>query len=112
MTLAAGYGFLQAPTSAIKAAGREHILMTNKKIRVKRARQASSNHERTAFPMLLVLVMVVIVLGMFFYTGLLVAGSVIFAGFFGWLWWKRRAAVTSPPKKKAPARRKPKPRTR
>ena len=82
--------------------------MTNKKIRVKRARQASSNHERTAFPMLLVLVMVVIVLGMFFYTGLLVAGSVIFAGFFGWLWWSRRVAATT----KTPARGQRKPRAR
>ena len=86
--------------------------MAQKKTRVTHARQSPSNRERMAFPILLVLVMGVVVFGMFFYTGLLVAGSVIFVGFFGWLWWKRRAAVTSPPKKKAPARSKRKPRAR
>lgn len=69
--------------------------MAQKKTRVPSARQTPSNRERMAFPILLVLVMGVIVIGMFQYTGLLVAGSVIFVGFFGWLWWTRRHAASA-----------------
>jgi hypothetical protein len=79
--------------------------------RVARIRQTPPNHERTAFPILVVLVMGVIVLGMFQYTGLLIAGSTIFVGFFGWLWWARRAAAATSIKK-APKRGKRKPRAR
>jgi hypothetical protein len=86
--------------------------MPKKKSRVTRTRQTPSDHERSAFPILVILVMGVIVLGMFQYTGLLVIGSAIFVGFFGWLWWTRRTAAASVPKKKVPARAKRKPRTR
>jgi hypothetical protein len=82
------------------------------RIRVTRTRRSPPNHERTAFPILLILVMGVIVLGMFQYTALLVAGSAIFVGFFGWLWWTRRAAAASAAKKKAPARGQRRPRAR
>jgi len=86
--------------------------MPKKKTRVTRTRQTSSNHERSAFPILLILVMGIIVLGMFQYTALLVAGSAIFVGFFGWLWWTRRAAAASKANKKAAARGKRPPRAR
>lgn len=86
--------------------------MAKKKTRVTRTRQTPSNHERTAFPILLILVMGVIVLGMFQYTALLVAGSAMFVGFFGWRWWTRRAAAASKTKKKAPARGQHRPRAR
>jgi hypothetical protein len=86
--------------------------MTKKKTRVARTRATPPSHDRRTFPILVILVMGVIVLGMFQYTGLLVAGSAIFAGYFGWLWWQRRAAVTSPPGKKSPTRGKHKPRAR
>jgi hypothetical protein len=69
--------------------------MAQKKTRVTSARQSPANRERMAFPILLVLVMGVVVFGMFFYTGLLVAGSVIFVGFFGWLWWTQRHAAST-----------------
>jgi Flp pilus assembly protein TadB len=86
--------------------------MAKKKSRVTPTRKSPANRERMAFPILLVMVMVTIVFGMFFYTGLLVAGSVIFAGYFGWLWWRRRAVRTSVSKTKSPARKKHKPRVR
>ena len=86
--------------------------MAKKKPRVTRTRQTPPNHERTAFPILLILVMGIIVLGMFQYTALLVAGSAIFVGFFGWLWWTRRSAAASATKKKTPTRGKRKPRAR
>ena len=54
--------------------------MAQRKTRVITSRQTPSRRERMAFPILLVLVMGVVVFGMFFYTGLLVAGSVIFVG--------------------------------
>ena len=86
--------------------------MPKKKIRVTRTRQSPPNHDRRTFPILVILVMGVIVLGMFQYTGLLVVGSAIFAGFFGWLWWARRTAAAAVAKRKAPARARRKPRTR
>ena len=86
--------------------------MAKNKTRVRRSRQTPPNHERTAFPILVVLVMGVIVLGMFEYSALLVAGSAIFVGFFGWLWWTRRAATATAARRKTPARGKRKPRTR
>jgi Flp pilus assembly protein TadB len=86
--------------------------MTKKKTRNSRTKQTPLNHDRKTFPILVILVMVVIVLGMFQYTGLLVAGSVIFAGFFGWLWWTRRAAPAVATKKQAAPRGKHKPRKR
>jgi len=86
--------------------------MAKNKSRVSRSRQTPPNHERTAFPMLVILVMGVIVLGMFQYYALLVVGSAIFVGFFGWLWWMRRAATAAAAKKKSPTRVKRKPHTR
>jgi len=82
--------------------------MPKKKTRVTRTRSAPADRERMAFPILVVLVMGIIISGMFLYTGLLVVGSVIFAGFFGWLWWSRRAAAAT----KTPARGQRKPRAR
>jgi hypothetical protein len=86
--------------------------MTIKKTRITRTRPTPPHHDRRTFPILVILVMGVIVLGMFQYTGLLVVGSAIFAGFFGWLWWTRRTATAAVPKKKAPARAQRKPRIR
>jgi len=88
--------------------------MAQKKTRVTHARQSPSNRERMAFPILLVLVMGVVVFGMFFYTGLLVAGSVIFVGFFGWLWWTRRheASTASAARRHKPVKRRRTPKKR
>jgi hypothetical protein len=81
--------------------------MPKKKTRVARNRRPATRHERSTFPVLLVLVMGLVILGMFNYLAVLVAGSIIFAGFFGWLWWTRRAAAAPKTKKIIPARRKP-----
>ena len=64
--------------------------MPKKKTRTPHRRRAPDK-ERMTFPILVVLVLGVILLGLLSYTAMLVAGSVIFAGFFGWRWWKRRA---------------------